>query len=69
MGRLKERDHLEDLGIDEKMLLEWMINTVDGKVQIRFFWVRIEILMGCFKHCNEHLGFIKCREFIIYMRS
>jgi hypothetical protein len=32
MGRLKERDHLESLSIDEKMLLIWMINTVDGKV-------------------------------------
>jgi hypothetical protein len=49
MGRLKERDHLEDLGIDKKMLLKWMINTVDGKVQIGFFWVRIRIVMGSLK--------------------
>jgi hypothetical protein len=27
MGRLKERGHLEDHGIDEKMLLKWMINN------------------------------------------
>jgi len=49
MGSLKERDHLEDLGIDEKMLLKWMINTVDGKVRIGFFWIRIRIVMGSLK--------------------
>jgi hypothetical protein len=49
MGRLKERDHLEDLIIDKKMLLKWMINTLDGKVRIGFFWVRIGIVMGSFK--------------------
>jgi hypothetical protein len=49
MGRLKERDHLEDLGMDEKILLKWMINAVDGKVWIGFFWVGIGIMMGSFK--------------------
>jgi hypothetical protein len=25
LENLKERDHLEDLGIDEKLILEWML--------------------------------------------
>jgi hypothetical protein len=67
MGRLKERDHLEDHGIDEKMILKWMINTVVEKVRIGFFWAGIWIMMGPFKRCNEHMGFLKCREFIILL--
>jgi hypothetical protein len=36
-----------------------------GEVRVGFFWVEIGIVMGSFKHCNEHMGFIKCRGFIV----
>ena len=45
-GNLKERDHLEDLGIDEIIL-----HSEDG----RNLWVVCE-------HINGPLGFIKCGE-------
>jgi hypothetical protein len=49
----------------KKILLKWMVNTVDGKVWIGFFWVRLGVGMGPSKHCNEHMGCIKCREFVL----
>jgi hypothetical protein len=29
---LKRRDHLEDLGVDEKIILEWILGKYGGKV-------------------------------------
>jgi hypothetical protein len=29
-GNLLERDHLEDLGIDEKLVLKWIFKKWDG---------------------------------------
>jgi hypothetical protein len=31
-GDLKERDHSGDLGIDEKIILEWILKKQGGKV-------------------------------------
>jgi len=32
LGNLKGRGHLEDLGIDEKIILEWMLGKYIGMV-------------------------------------
>ena len=37
-GKLKERDHLEDLGVDGK-LLKWILKICDGKAG--FIWLMI----------------------------
>jgi hypothetical protein len=33
---LKERDHDEDLGVDGRMMLEWIIRNLIGKVWTGF---------------------------------
>jgi hypothetical protein len=38
---LKERDHSEDLGVDEKMILEWILEKYGGKVWTGCIWLRI----------------------------
>jgi hypothetical protein len=32
LENLKGRDHSEDLGVDGKIMLEWILITYDGKV-------------------------------------
>jgi hypothetical protein len=41
LENLKERDHLEELGIDVKVILEWILGKWGGKMWIGFIWLRI----------------------------
>jgi hypothetical protein len=41
LENLKGQDHLEDLGIDEKLILEWILKKLGGKVWTGFIWLRI----------------------------
>jgi hypothetical protein len=41
-GNLKGRDHLEDLGIDGRIILEWILWKWGERVWIGFIWLRIE---------------------------
>jgi hypothetical protein len=36
-----ERDHSEDLGTDVKVILEWILGTLDGKLWTGCIWLRI----------------------------
>jgi hypothetical protein len=38
---LKGRDNMEGLGIDERILLEWILVKWGGKVWTGFIWIRI----------------------------
>jgi len=40
-GDLRERDHLEDDGIGEKIILSWIFKNWDGGTWTEFFWLRI----------------------------
>jgi hypothetical protein len=41
LENLKERDHSEDLGVDGKIILAWILGKWSGKVWILCFRVRI----------------------------
>jgi hypothetical protein len=47
-GNLKERDHLEDVGIDWRIILKWIFRKWEGVVGTGWSWVRTGI-------CGEHL--------------
>ena len=40
-GDLMERDHLEDLGIDRKIVLKWIFKKWDGEAWKRLLWPRL----------------------------
>ena len=39
-GELRERDHLEDLGVDGRMILKCILKNWDGEAWISFIWLR-----------------------------
>jgi hypothetical protein len=41
LRNLNVRDHLEDLGVDEKIILEWILWKPGGRVMTGFNWLRI----------------------------
>jgi hypothetical protein len=49
-------DHLEDLGVHERIILKWSFKKWDGE--------GIGQVAGACKCGNEPSGFIKCKEFL-----
>jgi hypothetical protein len=45
---LKGRDHLEDLGVDRKIILIWILGENSGKVWTGCIWLRTETSSGLF---------------------
>jgi len=38
---LEGRDHLDDLCVDERIILEWILGSWGGKMWTGFVWLRI----------------------------
>jgi hypothetical protein len=62
MVNLKERDHLEYLDVDGKIIIKYNL-SVD--------WIRLaqdsNHVSGCCDHGNELSGSIKCGEFLCWV--
>ena len=61
-GSLREREYLEDPGLDVKIILKWVFRKYNGGLDcIDLAQDRGEVAGFC-GHCNEPLGFNKSRE-------
>jgi hypothetical protein len=41
LKNLKRRDHLEDMGVDGRIILEWILGKQGGKLLTGYTWLRI----------------------------
>jgi hypothetical protein len=46
VGKPKGRDHLEDVGVDCKIILEWILGKYDGRLWTGFIWLRMGTSRG-----------------------
>jgi hypothetical protein len=63
-SNIRERDHLEDPGVDERIILRWIFRKWDVGVWNGLGWLRIGTLAGTCDCGNELSGSIKCGEFL-----
>jgi len=61
--KLKERIHLEDLEVDGRITLKWILHKSNEWLCVGLVWLRIELVRFC-KDKNELSGSIKCGEFL-----
>jgi hypothetical protein len=53
-GILQERDHLEDVDIDGRVIFKWAPQKWIGKARTVLAWLRIGTSAGFCEHGNEH---------------
>jgi hypothetical protein len=61
---LKEEDHSEYLGADERKILKWIFGKYDRRILIGLMWLRICWLLGSCEHSNVPSVLMKGGEFL-----
>jgi hypothetical protein len=68
-GKVRGRDHLEDLGVDRKIVLKWIFKKWDGEHGLDFSGSGWGQVAGAGECGNEHSGSIKCEEILDQLRT
>jgi hypothetical protein len=63
-AQLMERDHLEDPGIDGRIILRWMFRKLDVSAWTGLMCLRIGTGDSTCKRGNEPSGSMQCGEFL-----
>jgi hypothetical protein len=59
LGNLRERDHLEDLVVNGRIILKWIFKKWDVVTRTGLIWLGIEQLVGVCECGNEPSGSTK----------
>jgi hypothetical protein len=68
-GNLRQRDHLEDQGVDGRIILRWMFRKWEVGVWTEWSWLGIGTGDGPCECDNELSGSTKCGEFFDLLRT
>ena len=60
----KERDHLEDSGVDVRIILKWIFGNRDREHGLDCSGSREGQLAGCCESGNVNSGSMKCGEYL-----
>ena len=63
-GNLWERDHLENLDIDGRIILKFIFRKLDGEHGLDCYGSVQRQVVGCCECSNEPSGSMKCGEFV-----
>jgi len=62
--KLTERNHFEDLGVERRIILKWVLKKQGGERGLNSCGSVEGQVAGCCESCNELPGFIKCGEIL-----
>jgi hypothetical protein len=64
VGKPEGKRRFENLGVGGKLILEWILGKLEGKVCTGIIWLTIGTSDGFLRTGNEPLGSIKGREYV-----
>jgi hypothetical protein len=65
VGKPNEINHLEELDVDGRIILKYILKIYDGRAWTGLMWLRIKNKWrACFEQGNEHWGSLDCPKIL-----